>query len=402
MFKSLLQGFSVLVLSAAVAASAQASSAQSGWVGTWAASAMPSQGAKSLTNATEREIVHISQGGDKVRVRFTNEYGTDPLTIAEAHVALSAGGAAIQPGTDRKLTFGGAASIQLAPGAVVTSDPVALTAPALSNLAISLFVPVQPLHTATYHALAVQTNYSVPGNQTAAETLSEASKSSSWYLISGVDVPAAADARAVVTFGDSITDGARSSNDANRRWPNVLAERLQQTKGLEHVSVLDEGISGNRVLNEGAGPSALARFDRDVLAQDGVKYLIILESINDIGHTLHLSAPEDEITAEQLEFALQQMVERAHAHGIKVYGATLTPYVGAGYSSGKGEEMRAAVNQWIRSSGVFDAVIDFEKVTGDGQTPPHFNPAYDSGDHLHPGDAGYKAMGEAIDLNLFK
>ncbi|WP_420236625.1 SGNH/GDSL hydrolase family protein [Telmatobacter bradus] len=397
MFKSLLQGFSVLVLSTAVAGSAQ-----SGWVGTWAASAMPNQGAKSLTNATEREIVHLSQGGDKVRVRFTNEYGTEPLTIEEAHVALSAGGAAIQPGTDRKLTFGGAASIQLAPGAVVTSDPVALTAPALSNLAISLFVPVQPMHTATYHALAVQTNYSVPGNQTAAETLSEASKSSSWYLISGVDVPATADARAIVTFGDSITDGARSTNDANRRWPNVLAERLQQTKGLEHVSVLDEGISGNRVLNEGAGPSALARFDRDVLAQDGVKYLIILESINDIGHTLHLSAPEDEITADQLKFALSQMVERAHAHGIKVYGATLTPYVGAGYSSGKGEQMRAAVNQWIRTSGVFDAVIDFEKATGDGQTPPHFNPAYDSGDHLHPGDAGYKAMGEAIDLNLFK
>lgn len=397
MLKALLQGFSVLVLSAAVAGSAQ-----SGWVGTWAASAMPTTSVKSLTNSTQREIVHLSQGGDKVRVRFTNEYGTEPLTIEEAHVALSAGGAAIQPGSDRKLTFGGMASIRLAPGAVVTSDPVALTAPALGDLAISFFVPVQPLHMATYHALAVQTNYSAPGNQTAATMLSETTKVNSWYQISGVDVPAAADARAIVTFGDSITDGARSTNDANHRWPNFLAERLQKTKGFEHVSVLDEGISGNRVLNEGAGPSALSRFDRDVLGQNGVKYLIILESINDIGHTLRLSAPEDDISVDQLKFALSQMAERAHAHGIKVYGATLTPFVGAGYASEKGEQMRAAVNQWIRSSGVFDAVIDFDKLTSDGQTPPHFNPAYDSGDHLHPGDAGYKAMGESIDLNLFK
>lgn len=397
MLKALLQGFSVLVLSAAVAAGAQ-----NGWVGTWAASAMPTTSVKALTNSTQREIVHISQGGDKLRVRFTNEYGTEPLTIEEAHVALSAGGAAIQPATDRKLTFGGMASIRLAPGAVVTSDPVSLSAPALSDLAISFFVPVQPLHMATYHALAVQTNYSAPGNQTGAATLTEATKVNSWYQISGVDVPAAADARAIVTFGDSITDGARSTNDANHRWPNFLAERLQKTWGFEHVSVLDEGISGNRVLNEGAGPSALSRFDRDVLAQNGVKYLIILESINDIGHTLRLSAPEDDITVDQLKFALSQMAERAHAHGIKVYGATLTPFVGAGYASEKGEQMRAAVNQWIRTSSVFDAVIDFDKLTSDGQRPPHFNPAYDSGDHLHPGDAGYKAMGESIDLNLFK
>jgi lysophospholipase L1-like esterase len=247
-----------------------------------------------------------------------------------------------------------------------------------------------------------QTNYAAPGDVAAAATLNEAGKNTAWNLISGVDVPAAADARAVVTFGDSITDGARSTNDTNRRWPSILAERLQKTPGLEHVSVLNEGISGNRVLNEGAGPSALARFDRDVLAQNGVKYLILLESINDIGHTLHLSSPEDDVTAEQIEFALQQMAERAHNHSIKVYGATLTPYVGAGYAAEKGEQMRAAVNQWIRTSGVFDAVIDFEKIAGDGQTPARFNPAYDSGDHLHPGDAGYKAMGEAIDLGLFR
>jgi lysophospholipase L1-like esterase len=335
-------------------------------------------------------------------VRFTNEFGTDPLTIDDAHVALSAGGNAIQADSDRKLTFGGAASIRIAPGAAVYSDPVSLAVPALADLAISFYVPNQVMRSETYHALALQTNYVAAGDVAGAATLSDAATMSSWYFVSGVDVPAASDARAIVTFGDSITDGARSTPDTNRRWPNVLAERLQKTPGFAHVSVLDEGISGNRVLNEGAGPSALSRLDRDVLAQNGVRYLIILESINDIGHAIKPSAPEDPVTAEQLEFALRQMAEAAHVHGIKVIGATLTPYVGAGYATDKGEQMRVVVNNWIRTSGVFDAVIDFDKITGDPQNPNRFNPAYDSGDHLHPGDAGYKAMGDAIDLKLFE
>jgi len=394
---------SVLVLS--LAGAAWSAQPQPGWVGTWAASAMQAQttpAMKAFTGTTLREIVRISAGGAKVRIRFTNEFGTDQLLIADAHVALSAGGTATQDGTDHKVTFGGEESVRIAPGAAFYSDPVELAVPALADVAISFYVPNQVIHSETYHALGLQTNYVATGDVAGAATLSDAGKLNSWYFISGVDVPAEKDSRAIVTLGDSITDGARSTPDTNRRWPNVLAEQLQKTPGFEHVSVLNEGISGNRVLNEGAGPSALSRLDRDVLAQNGVKYLIVLESINDIGRTLHLTAPEDDITAGQLENVLGQIADAAHAHGIKIYAATLTPYAGAGYAGDKGEQMRSAVNNWMRTSGVFDATIDFEKIVGNGQVPPQFNPAYDSGDHLHPGDAGYKAMGEGIDLKLFK
>jgi lysophospholipase L1-like esterase len=391
-----LSGLAVLALAAT------AWGMEPGWVGTWGAPAMQAQGGamRAFTGMTLRQVVHISAGGTKVRIRFTNEFGTDSLTIADAHVALAAGGTAVKD--DHKITFAGQPTVRIAQGAAIFSDPVDFPVPALSDLAISFYVPNQVLRSETYHALGLQTNYAATGDVAGAAALNEELKFASWYFISGVDVNAAADSRAIVTLGDSITDGARSTPDTNRRWPDVLAERLQKTVGLEHVSVLDEGISGNRILNEGAGPSALARLDRDVLAQDGVKYLIILESINDIGHTLHPTGPEDEITVGDLENVVGQIAEQAHLHGIKVYGATLTPYVGAGYAGEKGEQMREAYNNWIRTSGVFDAVIDFEKVAGDGATPPHFNPALDSGDHLHPGDAGYKAMGEAIDLNLFK
>lgn len=391
-----------LMAVAALGTSAAAWGAGPAWVGTWGAPAMQAQGGamRAFTGMTLRQIVHISAGGTKVRIRFTNEFGTDPLLIADAHVALATGGAAVKD--DHKITFAGQNSVRIAQGAAIFSDPVEFPVPALADLAISFYLPNQVLRAETYHALGLQTNYAASGDVAGAASIQDELKFSSWYFISGVDVASAADARAIVTLGDSITDGARSTPDTNRRWPNFLAERLQKTPGFEHVSVLDEGISGNRILNEGAGPSALARLERDVLAQDGVKYLIILESINDIGHTLHPTGPEDEIVVGDLENVVGQIAEAAHLHGIKVYGATLTPYVGAGYASEKGEQMRQAYNNWIRTSGVFDAVIDFEKVTGDGANPPHFNPAYDSGDHLHPGDAGYKAMGEAIDLNLFK
>ncbi len=217
----------------------------------------------------------------------------------------------------------------------------------------------------------------------------------------GVDVNAAEGARAIVTLGDSITDGAHSTANANRRWPDVLAARLKQEHGLENISVLNEGIGGNRVLNDQAGPSALARLDRDVLAQNGVRYVIVLESINDIGRLAHLTAPEDDVTAPMLEQGLKQIADAAHEHGIKAFGATLTPYGGAGYGSEKGEQVRKEVNNWIRTSGTFDGVIDFDQITRDPQNPDRFNPVYDSGDHLHPSDAGYKAMGDGIDLKLF-
>jgi len=383
-------------------ASSVAWAAQPGWVGTWGASAFQAQGAamRPFTGMTLRQIVRISAGGSQVRIRFTNEFGTDPLTIANAHVALSAGGAAVKD--DHKITFAGQPSVRIAPGAALLSDPVAFPVPALSDLAISFYVPNQVLRSETYHALGLQTNYAATGDVAGAPSIGEEQKFSSFYFISGVDVAAAPGSRAIVTLGDSITDGARSTADTNSRWPNILAERLQKTPGFERVSVINEGISGNRILNEGAGPSALSRFSRDVLAQDGVKYLIILESINDIGHTLRFSGPEDDISVNDLENVVGQIAELARLRGIKVYGATLTPYVGAGYAGDKGEQMRAAYNQWIRTSPLFDGVIDFEKAAGDGAIPPKFNPAYDSGDHLHPGDAGYKAMADSIDLNLFK
>jgi lysophospholipase L1-like esterase len=397
--------FGFVVLSAFPLAVCRAqSAAPAEWVGTWAASPMLAGGGFSMrpfAGTTLREVVHISTGGDQVRVRFTNEFGIDPLTINDVHVALSAGAGAIQPGSDHALTFGGAAGVRIAPGAAVFSDPVALAAAPLSDLAISFYIPNQILRAETIHSFGDQDNFSAEGDVAGAATLSQPSTFSSWYFLSGVEVPATAGSRAIVTFGDSITDGAHSTANANRRWPDVLAARLQQQHGLEHVSVLNEGIGGNRVLNEVAGPSALSRFDRDVLAQDGVKYLIILESINDIGHLARPTGPEDVIDAAQLEFGLRQMIDAAHAHGIKVYGATLTPYAGANYDSDKGEQIRGQVNDWIRSSGVFDGVIDFDKMTRDPANPTRFLPADDSGDHLHPGDDGYKAMGGGIDLNLF-
>ena len=394
----------MLLLAASAMCNAQSAPATQ-WVGTWAASPMQPNGGFAVhpfSGTTLREIVHISNGGAQVRVRFPNEFGTDPLTISDAHVARSAGGAAIQDGTDRALTFGGAASVRIPPGAAIFSDPVALAVDPLSDVAISFYVPNQVMRAETYHAFADQDNFVADGNVATAASLPQPTTLASWYFLSGVEVPAEEGSHAIVTLGDSITDGAHSTANANRRWPDVLAARLKQEHGLEHVSVLNEGIGGNRVLNEVAGPSALTRLDRDVLAQDGVKYLIILESINDIGHLAHPAAPEDVIDAAQLEFGLKQIADAAHQHGIKVYGATLTPYGGANYYSDKGEQIREEVNNWIRTSGTFDGVIDFDQITRDPANPTRFNPADDSGDHLHPGDDGYKAMGAGIDLTLFR
>jgi lysophospholipase L1-like esterase len=287
------------------------------------------------------------------------------------------------------------------------SDPVALTVEPLSDVAVSFYLPSQIMRAETYHSFADQNNYIADGDVAGATTLPENANArsmalESWYFLDGIDVNAAEGSRAIVTLGDSITDGAHSTANANRRWPDVLAARLKQEHGLEQVSVLNEGIGGNRVLNDQAGPSALARLDRDVLAQNGVRYVIVLESINDIGRLAHLTAPEDDVNAQLLEQGLKQIADAAHQHGIKAFGATLTPYGGANYNSAKGEQVRKDVNNWIRTSGVFDGVIDFDQITRDPANPDRFNPEFDSGDHLHPGDAGYKAMGDGIDLKLFK
>jgi lysophospholipase L1-like esterase len=252
------------------------------------------------------------------------------------------------------------------------------------------------------HTFADQTSYSVAGNAVGAAKLDSPQSIYSWPFLKGVDVFANRNAGAIVTFGDSITDGAHSTRDANARWPDVLARRLLSDKRTAGLSVLNEGIGGNRILHDNAGPSALARFDRDVIAQAGVKFLIILESINDIGHAYAPTKPYDVITADDLIQALDQMAERAHAHGIKVIGATLTPYVGANYASPAGEAVREAINQWIRTTNQLDGFIDFDKITQDPANPGSFSDAVGSSDHLHPGDAGYKLMGSAIDLKLFE
>jgi lysophospholipase L1-like esterase len=379
---------------------------QARWIGTWGASPVNqavNSGQAEPDNSTYRNIVHISAGGSSFRVQLTNEFGTAPLTVGAAHLAASTGNGAIQPSTDHALTFNGRTTVTIPAGALVVSDPVSIEAAPLSDLAISVYVPQQHINTMTCHSLGSSTNYILKGDATAAATADNASPITSWCFVKGIDVETHSDkAAAIVTYGDSITDGALSTPNANHRWPDVLAARLQADKKTANLSIINEGISGNRVLHDGAGPSALARFDRDVIAQSGVKYLIILEGINDIGRVAQPRDPGDNITAQDLIFGMTQLVTRAHQHGIKVFGATLTPYMGAGYASEAGEQIRQAYNQWIRTSGTFDGVIDFDKTAQDPAKPAMFLPDYDSGDHLHPKDAGYKVMGDSIDLSLFR
>ncbi len=353
-------------------------------------------------DTTVREIVHVSLGGPQVRVIFTNEFGTEPLTIGAAHVAVSQGGSTINLVSAAGLTFGGRASVVIPPGALVVSDPALLKLPVAADLAISFFLPAQTITHLSAHGSADQTSYATPGNVVGAKTLESPTEIFSWPFLKGVDVKVSADSAAVVALGDSITDGAFATNNANARWPDELARRLLADKKTANLAVLNEGIGGNRILNDVTGPSALARFDRDVLAQAGVKYLIILESINDIGHATDPVNPNGIVSADDLIVGLTQLAERAHSHGIKVYAATLTPDGKSKYDNPAAEAMRQAVNQWIRTTSQVDGFIDFDKATQDPANPTIFLPAYDHGDHLHPNDAGYKAMGDAIDLKLFE
>jgi len=355
-----------------------------------------------VADTTVREIVHVSLGGTQVRVIFTNEFGTEPLAIGAAHVAVSQGGSSINLVSAAGLTFGGRASVVIPPGALVVSDPAAVKLPAAADLAISFFLPEQTITHLSQHGSADQTSYTAPGNVVGAKTLDSPTEIRSWPFVKGVDVKASASSGAVVAFGDSITDGAFAAINANARWPDELARRLLADRKTADIGVLNEGIGGNRILHDTTGPSALARFDRDVIAQSGVKYLIILEAINDIGHAFDPRRPYDVVSADDLIAGYMQMAERAHNHGIKVYIATLTPYVGAGYQSPAGEQVRQTLNQWIRTTSQIDGFIDFDKATQDPANPAVYLPAYDHGDHLHPSDPGYKAMGDAIDLKLFQ
>lgn len=391
-------------LTIALAGFAPSAMAEDHWVGTWAASPMAQDNAAGKYGAAEttyREIVHVSLGGDAARVIFTNEFGTTPLTVNAAYIALRTKGSEIDTATARPLTFGGRTSITIPAGALAISDPAPVKLAPLSDVAVSFVLPAQAIPQASHHAFADQTSYTAPGSVSGAASLESATEITDWPFVKGIDVRADDKSGAIVAFGDSITDGARSTRDANRRWPDILAQRLQADKKTRNLGVLNEGIGGNRILHDNTGPSALARFDRDVLAQAGVKYLIILESINDIGHAQDPVKPYDVVTADDLIQGFSQLATRAHAHGIKVYGATLTPYVGAKYSSPAGEQMRQAINKWIRTSTLLDGFVDFDKAAQDPANPSVFSAAADGGDHLHPSDAGYKAMGESIDLKLF-
>jgi lysophospholipase L1-like esterase len=401
-----------LAAAGALTIAGQAATAQQAvWTGSWAAAPVAAPATEKPigpNGATFRDIVHLSLGGRAIRLRISNEFGPIPLTVAGVHVALGASpqaagsDGATQPGTGHAATFNGAASVLIPAGSIAISDPIPMPVPAFADLAVSLFVPAQPAAALTLHSLAMSTNYVASGNLIAAASLPGATQVTSWHLLKGVDVDAGSRASAIVTLGASITDGYHSTPARNLRWPDDLAVRLQANPATAHIGVLNESISGARILHDVTGPSALARLDRDVLAQTGARYVIVALGTNDIGRTFFPRIPnEDPVTAEQLIWALQQIVARAHARGVRVIATTLNPYEGADFYNVLGDHMREAFNAYVRTSGIFDGVIDFDRVMRDPSHPARFLPAYDSGDHLHPNDAGYKAMADSIDLKLF-
>jgi lysophospholipase L1-like esterase len=362
----------------------------------------PPPSATGFNNQTIRMVVRTTIGGRRIRVQLSNAYGTAALSVGAAHVAVRSQDSSIVAGTDRSLQFSGKASVMIPPGANVLSDPVDLNVAKLSDLAISVFVPGETGQL-TSHATGLHTTYIASGDLTAQPAMPpEALTANSWYFVSSIEVMAPANTSAIVAFGDSITDGATSTVNANKSWPSQLAERLASNSATANIAVLNEGISGNRILRDGTATNALARFDRDVLGLPGVQWLMLLEGINDIGQGTRAGiSPADSVTADDIIGGMKQMIERAHAHGIKVVGCTLTPYLGASYANDAGQAIRDAVNKFIRTPGNFDAVVDFDKATQDPANPKQFLAAYNNTDHLHPNDAGYKAMADAVDLKVF-
>ena len=345
---------------------------------------------------TVRMVIHTTVGGDALRLRFSNEYGTQPVTIGKVDVAVHQFSSTIVPGTDRVVTFGGVDSVTIPVGEEVLSDPVDMRVGQERDLVVSAFFP-QATGPTSWHFEAESTSYiSQPGDWSAEPGGSPyQTEIPSWFYLDGVDVSRAWVAGTIVAFGDSITDGHYSTIDANGRWPNWLARRLPQ------YAVLDEGIGGNRLLTDAppSGVSALHRFATDVLDQPGVSDVIVLLGINDIG-VGNTTGPY--VSASQIEDGYLTLIQQAHAHGIRIFGGTLTPFEGASYYTAAGEAEREAVNQWIRTSGAFDGVIDFDKAVRDPSDPLRLNPIYDTGGgHLHPNDLGYKAMADAINLQLF-
>jgi lysophospholipase L1-like esterase len=391
---------------------AAVSAAQTRWVGSWEASPMLAEqdnalGRDYLRDITLRQVVRLSVGGESLRVHFSNRFGSAPLHFTSAHVArpTSSDSGGIADGTDRTLTFGGALEVWVPAGAECLSDPIEFVAAPLSSLAISLHLDVVPT-TQTGHPGSRATSYLVRGDRVSATDLSNAKQVEHWYFISGLDVLGSADAVSLVILGDSITDGHGATTNANNRWPDVLANRLQTSMGKRAPGVLNQGIGGNRLLLDGRGPNALARFDHDVLEQTGVRYLIILEGVNDLGmlaRSGEVPQAEHDETVRRMIAAYKQMVARARSRGLQVIGGTILPFVGSEFyhPDARSEADRRAVNDWIRESGHFDGVVDFDAVMRAPEHPDRLRAAFDSGDHLHPSPAGYAAMANAVPLSLF-
>ncbi len=404
--------FVSLLLLANAAHHVHAGDAGTRWVGSWAASQQlvepgnaldPTQ----LRDATLRQIVHLSVGGNRIRLRLSNRFAAVPLSVTAVHIAqaVSSASGKIVPGTDQALRFSGSLQVTIPAHADYISDPVAFKANALSDVAITLHIDVAP-DEQTGHPGSRSTSYVTRGDSVSALELPQAKTVDHWYFISGIDVAAGPESEAVVTFGDSITDGHGATTNANNRWPDILAQRLESQPSTREIAVLNHGISGNRLLTDELGPNALSRFDHDVIAQPGVRCLIVLEGINDIGmrtRTGDVSGAEHQELVRRMIGAYEQIITRAHSHEVKVIGATMLPFVGSDfYHPGPASEAdRQAVNEWIRTSKRFDAVIDFDKIMRDPQHPERLLPAFDSGDHLHPSPAGYAAMAQSVPLSLF-
>jgi lysophospholipase L1-like esterase len=387
------------------------------WVDTWTAMPQLTEPANMppapftqpnlvLANATVRETVHVTTGGRQLRLQLSNAFGGADLPITAVSVALPADGkagvSAIKPNTSRAVSFGGQPSVTIPVGALAVSDPVDLPVAPQSNLTVTLYLATgQASSNITSHPGSRTTSYLLAGNHVTDADLTGATPVDHWYFLSAVELPSDARSGAVAVVGDSITDGRGSTTNGNDRWPDALSARLQATGN--GVSVLNQAAGGNRVLHDGLGPNALGRFDRDVLAQDGVDWALVFEGVNDIGTAAADPAVQQQVV-QQLIFAYQQMATRAHAHGLKIYGATITPFGGNSYDDPTGyrDAARQSVNTWIRTSRVFDAVVDFDRVARDPAHPTQLLPAYDTGDHLHLNPAGYQALGQAVPLSLFR
>ena len=416
-YASTLLGVGMLSLAVAMPGAGASAAGAEPWITTWAATPAPRWAEELpapfnvpevLGDQTVRQIARISVGGDQLRVVISNEFGTRPVTIGSASVALSAGGSAVDPATVKQLTFGGKSSAVIPPGAPLVSDPVDLAVKPLSSVAVSFYLPKRTGITSVHWDGAQTTYISGAGDKTKDADFKADSTDKSRLLLSRILTTAKPDSSAIVFFGDSITDGACSTADTNNRWPDHIAERLQ-AEGHPDVAVVNEAYSGDRVLTNGMGTNALSRFDMSVLSHPHVSTVVMMMGINDIGWPGKdaITPSDPEPTADDVIAGYKQIIDRAHDHGLRFVGVTLTPFIDtfkglptSGYYTPEKEKIREAVNEWIRANKTADGLIDFDKLLEDPKNPNHINPAYDCGDHLHPNDAGYQAMAKAVDLSV--